>query len=85
MLLARALVRKMFAVTRFGLVSRHLKARPLRTLLTIGAFSFSVGLLGFLLVLNEAFHKDFSPFTAQRVVVIGKGSFMDRLPMAKSN
>jgi putative ABC transport system permease protein len=69
-------------VTRSGIVYRHLKARPLRTLLTIGAFSLSVGLLGFLLVLNEAFKMDFSPFTAQRVVVMSKGSFMDRLPMA---
>lgn len=69
-------------MTRYGLVARHLRARPLRTLLTIGAFSFSVGLLGFLLVLNDAFHKDFSPFTAQRVVVMGRGSFMEPLPMA---
>ncbi|MEO6325889.1 MAG: hypothetical protein ABIT01_18940, partial [Thermoanaerobaculia bacterium] len=69
-------------MTRAGIVLRHLRARPLRTLLTVGAFSFSVGLLGFLLALNEAFHRDFSPYTAQRIVVMGKGSFLDRLPLA---
>lgn len=69
-------------VTRLGLVFRHIRALPLRTLMTVLAFSFSVGLLGFLLLLSEAFKKDFSPFTAQRVVVIGKGSFLEKLPLA---
>ncbi|HEV8267684.1 MAG TPA: ABC transporter permease, partial [Thermoanaerobaculia bacterium] len=69
-------------MTTPGLVVRHLTSRPLRTLLTLGAFAFSTGLLGLLLTMNEAMKKDFSPFVGQRAIVIGKGSFFDKLPLA---
>ena len=69
-------------MTRSGYVLRQLKARPLRTLLTAGAFALSVGLLGFLIVLNEGLHQDWSPYMAQRLIVMGKASMFDRLPAA---
>lgn len=65
-----------------GYALRQLKAKPLRTLLTVLAFAVSVGLLGFLLILSDAMSKDWSPWQGQRVIVIGKTSFFDRLPIA---
>lgn len=69
-------------MTRSGYVLRQLKARPLRTLLTAGAFALSVGLLGFLIVLNEGLQQDWSPYMGQRLIVMGKASMFDRLPAA---
>lgn len=70
------------SVTPAGFVVRQLRARPLRTALTSGAFALSTGLLGFLLVLNDALQRDWSPNQAQRVIVMAKGSLFDRLPAA---
>src|SRR5437660_4565673 len=69
-------------MTSRGFVLRQLGARPLRSTLTVLAFAFSVGLVGFLLVLNRALQEDWSPFQGQRVMVIGRGSFLDKLPEA---
>jgi len=69
-------------LTYAGYVLRHLTARPLRATLTAGAFAFSVGLLGFLWLLSAALGKEWSPFMAQRIIVMSKTSFFDRLPMA---
>ncbi len=69
-------------MTSHRLVLRHLLARPLRTSATVGAIGLSVGLMGFLLVLSDALKQDWSPFMGQRVIVTGKSSFFDRLPMA---
>ena len=69
-------------MTRVGFVLKQVKARPLRTSLTVAAFALSVGLLGFLLVLNDALKKDWSPYQAQRVMMLAKTSFLDRLPIA---
>ncbi len=66
----------------FLLVPRHLFARPLRTLLTVGAVALSVGLMGFLLLLADALKKDWSPMQAQRAIVMAKTSFFEKLPMA---
>lgn len=65
-----------------GYVVRQLGARPLRSALTAGAFALSTGLLGFLLVLNDALQKDWSPNQASRVIVMAKGSMFDKLPAA---
>src|SRR5947209_4900708 len=65
-----------------GLILKHLTSRPMRTLLTVGAFSVSVGLLGLLIALNDAFQKDISPFVGQRLMVMGKMSMFERLPLA---
>lgn len=65
-----------------GLVLKHLKARPLRTLLTLTAFSLSVGLLGFLWLLNDGLQREWSPYMAQRAMVMAKTSFFDKIPMA---
>ncbi len=69
-------------MTSHRLVLRHILARPLRSTLTVGAIGLSVGLMGFLLVLSDALKQDWSPFMGQRVIVMGKSSFFDRLPMA---
>lgn len=69
-------------MTLGGLALRQLRARPLRAVLTVVAVSFSVGLLSFLVLLNEALKNDFSPFVGQRVVVIAKTGFFDKIPMA---
>lgn len=69
-------------MTRPGYVLRQLKAKPLRTLLTAGAFALSVGLLGFLIVLNEGLQQDWSPYMGQRLIVMAKTSMWDRLPIA---
>lgn len=69
-------------MTRPGYVLRQLKAKPLRTLLTAGAFALSVGLLGFLIVLNEGLQQDWSPYVGQRLIVMAKTSMWDRLPIA---
>ncbi len=66
----------------FRLVRRHLTARPLRSVLTIGAIGLSVGLMGFLLLLAEALQLDWSPLQAQRAIVMAKTSFFEKLPMA---
>ena len=57
-------------MTYAGYVLRHLTARPLRATLTAGAFAFSIGLLGFLWLLSAALEKEWSPFMAQRVIVL---------------
>ena len=69
-------------MTTAGLVLRQLRARPLRACLTTAAFALSTGLLGFLLVLNDALQRDWSPNMAQRVIVMAKGSLFERLPAA---
>lgn len=69
-------------MTFAGYVLRHLRARPLRTALTAGAFAFSIGLLGFLWLLAAALQKEWSPHMAQRLIVTAKSSFFDKLPMA---
>jgi len=69
-------------LTFAGYVLRHLRARPLRTVLTAGAFAFSIGLLGFLWLLSAALQKEWSPHMAQRLIVTAKSSFFDKLPMA---
>src|SRR5258705_5462966 len=65
-----------------SLAIRHLRSRPIRTLMTVFARAFSVGLIGFLLLLQSAFEKDWSPYMAQRAIVTAKTSFFERLPMA---
>ena len=72
-------------MNRAGFVWKQVKARPLRSSLTVAAFALSVGLLGFLLVLNDAFKKDWSIYQAQRVIVIAKSSMFERLPIAYLN
>src|SRR5438093_290717 len=69
-------------MTKNRLVMRHLKARPLRTALTVGAIGLSVGLVGFLLLLDAALKKDWSEMQGQRLMVTAKTSFFERLPMA---
>ena len=66
----------------FLLVRRHLLARPLRSILTIGAIGLSVGLMGFLLLLADALQLDWSSMQAQRAIVMAKSSFFEKLPMA---
>jgi putative ABC transport system permease protein len=66
---------------RYALAYKHLKGRPLRTSLTVAALGISVGLMGLLLVIDDAFKRDFSPNSAQRLVVIPKTSMFDHLPM----
>ncbi|HQR44772.1 MAG TPA: ABC transporter permease [Thermoanaerobaculia bacterium] len=61
---------------------RHLTARPLRTLLTMGAIALSAGLMGFLLLFADALKQDWSPLQAQRAIVMAKTSFFEKLPMA---
>jgi putative ABC transport system permease protein len=72
-------------VNRAGFVWKQVKARPLRSSLTVAAFALSVGLLGFLLVLNDALQKDWSLYQAQRVIVTAKSSLFERLPIAYLN
>lgn len=69
-------------MNRVGFVLKQVKARPLRSSLTIAAFALSVGLLGFLIVLNGALQKDWSIYQGQRVIITAKTSFFDRLPIA---
>ena len=69
-------------MTTGGLVLRQLRARPLRTALTGLAFGLSVGLLGFLFLLQEGLQRDWSQFQAQRAIVMSKTSFFERLPMS---
>ena len=69
-------------MTYAGYVLRHLRARPLRATLTGAAFAFSIGLLGFLVLLSSALRKEWSPHMAQRMIVTAKSSFFDKLPMA---
>lgn len=69
-------------MTTNRLVLKHLIARPLRTALTVAAISLSVGLVGFLVLLNAAFQKDWSEMQGQRAMVVAKTSFFERLPMA---
>jgi putative ABC transport system permease protein len=69
-------------MTRAGFVFRQVKARPLRAFLTAGAFAFSVGLLGFVMVLGRALEQDWSVFQGQRVIVMAKTSMFDKLPLA---
>ena len=64
------------------LAHRHVLARPLRSILTIGAIGLSVGLLGFLIVLSDGLKQDWSPMMAQRAIVMSKTSFFEKLPMA---
>ena len=64
------------------LARRHVLARPLRSILTIGAIGLSVGLLGFLIVLSDGLKQDWSPMMAQRAIVMSKTSFFEKLPMA---
>jgi putative ABC transport system permease protein len=67
---------------RYALAFKHLKGRPLRTTLTVAALGISVGLLGLLIAVNDAFSRELTPYSAQRVVVIPRTSFFDKLPMA---
>lgn len=69
-------------MTQHGLALRQFRARPLRTVLTVLAFALSVGLVGFLLVLNSALQEDWAPFQGQRIIVMGRGGFLDKLPEA---
>ena len=69
-------------MTLATVVSRHVRARPLRTLLTIGAIGLSAGLMGFLIVLSAALKQDWSPMMGQRAIVMAKTSFFEKLPMA---
>ena len=69
-------------MNRTGFVLKQVRARPLRSSLTVAAFALSVGLLGFLLVLNDALQKDWSQYQGQRVIVTAKASMFDRLPIA---
>lgn len=69
-------------MTTNRLVLKHLGARPLRTALTVGAIALSVGLVGFLLLLNGALQKDWSEMQGQRAIVVAKTSFFERLPIA---
>jgi putative ABC transport system permease protein len=69
-------------VTLATVARRHLRARPLRTALTVGAIGLSVGLLGFLVVLSDALKQDWSPMMGQRAIVMAKSSFFEKLPMA---
>ncbi len=69
-------------MNRAGFVLKQVRARPLRSSLTVAAFALSVGLLGFLLVLNDALQKDWSQYQGQRVIVTAKASMFDRLPIA---
>ena len=63
------------------LVLKHLGARPLRTALTVGAIAMSVGLVGFLVLLNAGLKKDWSEMQGQRAMVVAKTSFFEKLPM----
>jgi putative ABC transport system permease protein len=67
---------------RYALAYKHLKGRPLRTGLTVAALAISVGLLGLLIAVNDAFSRELTPYSAQRVVVIPRTSLFDRLPLA---
>jgi putative ABC transport system permease protein len=69
-------------MTTNRLVLQHLKARPLRTVLTVSAIALSVGLVGFLLLLDGALRKDWSEMQGQRAIVVAKTSFFERLPIA---
>ncbi len=69
-------------MTLATVVSRHVRARPLRTLLTVGAIGLSAGLMGFLIVLSAALKQDWSPMMGQRAIVMAKTSFFEKLPMA---
>lgn len=66
-----------------GFVLKRMRARPLRTALTVTAFGLSVGLLGFLWLLNDGLQREWSPYMAQRAMVTPKASlFSERVPMA---
>jgi putative ABC transport system permease protein len=67
---------------RYALAFKHLKGRPLRTSLTVAALAISVGLMGLLLVVNDAFTRELTPYSAQRLVTIPKTSFFDKVPIA---
>ncbi len=69
-------------MTRAGFVLRQVKARPFRTAVTCLAFAITIGLLGFLILLESALRQEWSPFQAQRIIITAKTSFFDRLPMA---
>lgn len=64
------------------LVLKHLGARPLRTALTVSAIALSVGLVGFLVLLNAGLKKDWSEMQGQRAMVVAKTSFFEKLPMS---
>jgi putative ABC transport system permease protein len=69
-------------MNRFGFVLRQIRARPVRTLTTSLAFAISVGLLGFLFLLNSALQQEWSPYMGQRAMLLGKTSFFEELPMS---
>ncbi|MCC6129189.1 MAG: ABC transporter permease [Acidobacteria bacterium] len=69
-------------MNRVGFVLRQVRARPVRTLTTSLAFAISVGLLGFLFLLDHALRQEWSPYMAQRIIVLGKTSFFEQLPLA---
>lgn len=69
-------------MTLATVVSRHVRARPLRTLLTVGAIGLSAGLMGFLILLSDGLKQDWSPMMGQRAIVMAKTSFFEKLPMA---
>jgi putative ABC transport system permease protein len=48
----------------------------------VAALAISVGLLGLLIAVNDAFSRDLTPYSAQRVVVIPRTTLFDRLPLA---
>src|SRR5262245_53574417 len=74
--------RRVVGMTQQGLALKHLRSRPLRTFLTVGALAFSVGLIGFLMLLQDGLERDWSPYMAQRAIVTAKTSMFERLPMA---
>lgn len=69
-------------MTPIRLVARHVTSRPLRSALTIGAIGLSVGLVGFLVLVNGALRNDWSENMGKRVMVTAKTSFFEKLPMA---
>ncbi|MGZ5426038.1 MAG: ABC transporter permease [Thermoanaerobaculia bacterium] len=69
-------------MTPLRLVVRHVASRPLRSVLTIAAIGLSVGLVGFLVLVNGALRNDWSENMGKRVMVVAKTSFFERLPMA---
>lgn len=72
-------------MTHAGLVLKRMRARPLRTTLTVFAFGLSVGLLGFLWLLNDGLQREWSPYMAQRAIVMAKTGFFEKVPMAYLN
>ncbi|MBL8114576.1 MAG: FtsX-like permease family protein [Acidobacteria bacterium] len=61
---------------------RRLRARPLRTLLTMMACAILTALVGLLWTIDRSLSSDWSPHEAQRLVVRPRGLGTDGLPIA---